>query len=194
MHNIEPHYLWLELYDPSDDPRSPFFMRQYSEFEYTNKIYNFVLHPRWDYFGSETLLLKVLMVNYKRKYAIIELIGEWNDAINNDIMFLKRDVIDPMIEDGIDKFIIIGENVLNFHCSDDSYYEEWRTDIPDGWIALLSFQDHVMKELDENRISQYFEVEEEFFFIPWRSLKPDMLFKKITQLLSRRIGNEISNF
>lgn len=194
MHRIEPHYHWLELYDPSEDPRSPFFMRRYSEFEYTNKIYNYVLHPRWDYFGSDTMLLKVLMADYKKGYTVIELIGEWNDAINNDIMFLKRDVIDPMIEDGIDKFIIIGENVLNFHSSDDSYYEEWRSDIPCGWIALINFQDHVANELDANRISGYFEIDDDFFSIPWRTFKPDVLFKLINKHLSRRIGNEISRY
>ena len=30
--------------------------------------------------------MKVLMADYDEKYAIIELIGEWNDAIENDIM------------------------------------------------------------------------------------------------------------
>lgn len=194
MHTIEPHYQWLEQYEPSSDPNSPFFLRQYSEFEFTNRIYNYLLHPRWDNFGSDTLLIKVLMADYDRGYAIIEMIGEWNDAINNDIMMLKRDVIDPMIDCDIDKFILIGENVLNFHGSDDSYYEEWRSDIPDGWIALLNFQDHVLNELDENYVSQYFEIEDEFLFFPWRTQKPEHVFKKVQNHLSRRIGNGISNF
>ncbi len=43
--------------------------------------------------GSETLYLKILFVDYDERYAIIELIGEWNDAINNDIMLLKRDIV-----------------------------------------------------------------------------------------------------
>jgi hypothetical protein len=43
------------------------------------------------------------------------MMGEWNDCINNDIMFLKRDVIEPMLENGSVKFILVGENVLNFH-------------------------------------------------------------------------------
>ena len=40
-------------------------------------------------------------------------------------MFLKRNIIDELVGEGIDKFIMIGENVLNYHASDDSYYEEW---------------------------------------------------------------------
>ena len=38
--------------------------------------------------------LKVIYADYELGYAIIEMIGEWNDAIENDIMTLKRDVID----------------------------------------------------------------------------------------------------
>ena len=64
------------------------------------------------------------MVDYDLNFAIIELIGEWNDAIENDIMTLRREVTDKLQEQGINKFIIIAENVLNFHSSDDSYYEK----------------------------------------------------------------------
>ena len=44
--------------------------------------------------------MKVLMADYQEQYAIIELIGEWNDAIENDIMTLKRDVIDEFDKTG----------------------------------------------------------------------------------------------
>ena len=47
---------------------------------------------------------------------------------------------------GINKYILIGENILNFHYSDDSYYEEWFDDNGDnGWIVLLNFREHVLK-------------------------------------------------
>src|SRR4051812_3659777 len=123
MHAIEPHFNWRHLYTAEEDERSPFYGREYSEFEFSNRIYNFVLHPQWDDMGSPTLFIKILFVDYDERYAIIELIGEWNDAINNDIMFLKRDIIDQLLLHKINKFILIGENVLNFHYSDDSYYE-----------------------------------------------------------------------
>lgn len=54
-------------------------------------------------------------------------------------MTLKRDIIDQMIAHGIHKFILIAENVLNFHSSDDCYYEEWVDDVVEegGWVSSL---------------------------------------------------------
>ena len=144
MHFIEPHYNWRGYYIASEDSSSPFYERVYSEFEYSNRIYNFVIHPQWDFFGSPTLFAKILFVDYDLGHAVIELIGEWNDAIENDIMLFKRDVIEPIMYHGIDKFILIGENVLNFHASDECYYEEWFDDVDDGWIAMVNFHQHVV--------------------------------------------------
>lgn len=62
-------------------------------------------------------------------------------------MLLKRDIIDELIHQGINKFILIGENVLNYHASDDCYYQEWFEDIEDGWIVAINFREHVLKEL-----------------------------------------------
>ena len=114
MHDIEPYYNWRHIYVSEEDERSPFFGRIYSEFEFTQAIYNYLIHPQWDEFGSRTLYLKVLLADYEEKYVIIELIGEWNDAIENDIMNLKREVADKFMAEGIFKFILIAENVLEF--------------------------------------------------------------------------------
>ena len=103
MHNIEPFFNWRHLYTAESDSRSYFYGKQYSEFEFTNRIYNFVLHPQWDDFGSDTLFIKILFVDYDEGYCIIEMIGEWNDAIENDIMELKREVLDKLMEEGIIK-------------------------------------------------------------------------------------------
>jgi len=119
MQDIEPFYNWRELYIASEDDRSPFYEREYSEFVYTNTIYNFYIHPQWDDFGSNTLYIKILFADYEQHFAVIEFIGEWNDCLHNDIMLLKREIIDVMIGTGINKFILIGENVLNFHASDE---------------------------------------------------------------------------
>lgn len=121
MQDIEPHFRWRDFYRSEDDRFSPFYQKEYSEFEYTNQVYNYLLHPQWDYFGSPTLYIKIIYADYQQGYAIIEMIGEWNDAITNDIMYLKRDVLEVLMENGINKFVLIGENVLNFHASDDSY-------------------------------------------------------------------------
>jgi len=47
------------------------------------------------------------MADYEEKYMIIELMGEWNDAIENDIMALKRDVIDVFFLNGITDVLIL---------------------------------------------------------------------------------------
>lgn len=188
MQDIEPFYAWRNLYDASEDERSPFFGREYSEFHYTNTIYNFYIHPQWDDFGSPTLYLKILFADYEKEYAIIEFIGEWNDAINNDIMFLKRDVIEILIENGIRKFILIGENILNFHASDDCYYEEWFQEIEDGWIVALNFRDHVFNEFSKNNIDYYLAFGGELDHMSWRTYLPAQLLEKIESIITRRLN------
>ena len=105
MQNIEPYYNWRELYISSEDVLSPLFGTVYNELEFTNTVYNFFIHPQWDEFGSNTLYLKILYVDYERTFAVIEFIGEWNDALYNDIMFVKREIIESMTGNGITKFI-----------------------------------------------------------------------------------------
>src|SRR5690349_18387201 len=117
MHDIEPFYNWRHIYVSEQDERSPFYGRVYSEFEFSNTVYNYYIHPQWDDFGSNTLYIKILFADYERQFVILEFIGEWNDALYNDIMFLKREVVEELESQGIRKFILIGENVLNFHGS-----------------------------------------------------------------------------
>lgn len=190
MHQIEPHYLWRHLYKASNDANSPFYRAEYSQFEYTNKIYNYLIHPQWDYFGSDTLLLKVLFVDYDTGYAIIEMIGEWNDCINNDIATLKRELIDEMLDVGIEKFILFGENVLNFHASDDSYYQEWWEDTPGGWVAFLHFRDHILDEMESTGIGNYIRLEEEDETTwSWKTKKPEQVYEAVEQLMSNKLIN-----
>ena len=115
MHDIEPFYKWRDDYNSAEDDRSPFYGKEYSEFEFSETIYNFYIHPQWDFFGSPTLYLKIIYVDYDKNFAIIEFIGEWNDCITNDIMFLKREIIELLVAQDINKFILLGENILNFH-------------------------------------------------------------------------------
>ncbi len=187
MHFIEPYYQWRNYYIASEDPSSPFFEREYSEFEFTGKIYNYLIHPQWDYFGSPTLVIKILFIEYDESYAIIEMMGEWNDAIENDIMTFKREVIEPMLEHGITKFIIIGENVLNFHYSDDCYYEEWFEEVEDGWIALVNFHEHVQREFARIHIDSYFVMGGKLDEIDWRTYSPFQFYKKVTNYVEKRL-------
>jgi hypothetical protein len=192
MQDLEPYHRWRDYYVASEDEFSPFFEMEYSEFTYTNKIYNYYIHPQWDDFGSETMYIKVLFVDYEDGFAIFELIGEWNDAIGNDIMFLKRDLMDVMMEKDIFKFIFIAENVLNFHASDDSYYEELYDDISDenGWVAILNTPEHVTREMQKAQIQYFVNLGGVFEEVNWRPHKPERLFAAVDALVNG-IGKQI---
>jgi hypothetical protein len=187
MHFIEPFYSWRSFYIASEDASSPFFGKVNSEFEFTDRVYNYLLHPQWDNFGSSTLFLKILFTDYEDGFTIIEFIGEWNDAIENDIMTLKREIIEPLMEMGIQKFILIGENVLNFHYSDDCYYEEWFDDLEDGWIALINFHEHVVEEFKHANVDSYFLMGGELEDIEWRTYSPMQFFSKVEALVNKRL-------
>lgn len=174
MHEIEPYYNWRDHYIASGDKYSPFYGREYSEFEFTNTIYNYYIHPQWDEIGSPTLFIKILFVDYASQYAVIELIGEWNDCIHNDIMYLKRNIIEKLLLNQINKFLLIGENVLNFHGDQSDYYEEWYEEVADegGWIVALNFREHVLKEMKDNQLHYYLLSGQRFSDVNWRTYEP----------------------
>jgi hypothetical protein len=186
LHDIEPYYNWRHQYTAEEDERSPFFGRQYSEFEFSNTVYNYYIHPQWDDMGSKTLYVKLLLTDYEDGYAIIELLGEWNDVIENDIQTLKRNVIDLLIANRISKFILIGENVLNFHFDCTDYYEEWLEDIQEdgGWITVLNLSEHVAFDFLKGKLNRYLTIIREDH---WRTLKPEHLFQKVESLLSAQL-------
>ena len=190
MHTLEPYYSWRNHYVASEDKRSPFFGAEYNELNYETKLYDHYIHPQWDEFGSQTLFIKILFIDYDDGSAIIEMLGEWNDCLHNDIMHFKRQVIEALQEEGIDKFILIGENVLNFHYSDDSYYEEWFDEIvdSDGWIALLNFSDHVIEDMKTIDLDSYFVLGGELCEMGWRTYMPDQLIARITHCVKNRLG------
>lgn len=188
MHLIEPYYEWRNLYIAAEDDHSPFFGTTYSEFEFEHRIYNYLLHPQWDTIGSPTLFLKVLYADYEDGFAIIELIGEWNDAIENDIMTLKRDLLDELIQLGLTKFILIAENVLNFHASDDCYYEECAEDLEEGWIALVNPQEHVEDEMNAVGIDQYFLMGGKLNEVDWRTWTPHQFYTNILKIVQKRLN------
>ncbi len=185
MHDIEPYYRWRDHYIAAHDKRSPFYGREYDQFYFTNAVYNYVIHPQWDDFGSSTLYSKVLYAGYERRFAIIELIGEWNDCIANDIMFLKSNLIDSMLDEGINKFILICENVLNFHGSDDCYYEEWFHDIKEegGWISLVNLLDHVENEMRDGQLDYFLHFGDRLNAFNWRASEPVHVLQRIENLL-----------
>lgn len=186
MHDIEPFYNWRHIYVAEEDPRSPFFGRKYSEFEFSQTVYNYYIHPQWDEFGSRTLYLKIIYVDYELHFAVIELLGEWNDAIENDIMELKREVMDLLYRQGISKYILITENVLNFHSSDKEYYQEWYDEVSDenGWIVALNMPESTQQDFKKKKLHYFIEL----MSLPeWRVYKPYHLFRKIDDELMKRL-------
>ena len=85
------------------------------------------------------------------------------------------------------KFILIGENVLNFHSSDDSYYEEWYEDVSDkgGWIICLNMPEQTQYDFRRARLHHYIELID---FPQWRTLKPDLVFSQLDNILMKRLN------
>ena len=187
MHNIEPFYNWRHIYISEEDERSPFHGRIYSEFEFSHTVYNYYIHPQWDDFGSKTLYLKVLLADYDERYAIIEMIGEWNDAVENDIMELKREVLEKFMDEGIFKFVLVGENVLNFHSDGRDYYEELYEEVSDenGWVVCLNMPEQTQYDFKKAHLNRYVEL---FELENWRTYKPFHLFKKIDMTINSRLA------
>ncbi|NCI49720.1 hypothetical protein GWC95_07290 [Sediminibacterium roseum] len=186
MHEIEPFYNWRHIYVSEEDKHSPFFGRTYSEFEFSQTVYNYYIHPQWDDFGSRTLYMKIIYADYELNFAVIELIGEWNDAIENDIMEMKREVMDILYNEGIYKYILIAENVLNFHSSDKEYYQEWYDEVSEqnGWIVALNMPEATQQDFKKKKLNYYIELTD----LPeWRVYKPYHLFRKIDDALMKRL-------
>jgi hypothetical protein len=186
MQDLEPYYRWRDLYTAEDDERSPFFGVAHSEMEYSTTVYNYFIHPQWDDIGSRTLFLKLLYADYRKGFAIIELIGEWNDAIENDIQTLRREVTDLLFEEGIHKFILIAENVLNFHSSEPDYYEEWFENVTDenGWIVCLNLPLSSQHDFRKMKLNYFIELKE---ISDWRRYQPEGLFQLIDDELKKRL-------
>ncbi|QHT70992.1 hypothetical protein GXP67_32260 [Rhodocytophaga rosea] len=187
MHEIEPFYNWENYYVAADDDRSPFYGREYNMQMYTHDIYGYYIHPLWDEIGSETLYVKILYIDYQRRFAIIEMFGEWNDTLHNDIMHFKRNVIDYLVEEGINQYILIGENILNFHGSDDCYYEEWFEEVEDGWIVAVNFREFVEDEWRKFHLDYYINFGGTLEIDNWRTLTPNRFYETVKALVVRRL-------
>jgi hypothetical protein len=187
MHTLTPFERWNSFYNSSEDDQSPFAGKEYNYDLYSDNIYGYYIDPAWDGIGSETLYIKLLYVDYESGFAVIEFIGEWNDAINNDVMHLKRNILEHMMYEGVNKFALIGENIMNFHGSDDCYYEEWFEEVEDGWIAAISFPEHIMSEMQNYGIDNYINMAGSLQIEKWRTLSPAKFFELVSMLMQRRL-------
>lgn len=188
MHTLEPHYLWRHLYLAAEDQRSPFYGYQNSEVYFTDRIYDHIIHPQWDNFGSETLFIKQLFTDYEKGYVILEFMGEWNDVLHNDIMTLKRDVLEPIMWQGIDKFILVGDNLLNFHAGDSDYYEEWFEEVEEGWIALINFREHLLSEIRTYHLDHYLVFGGELDDLEWYPWSPSKFYDRVKKVIETRLN------
>lgn len=188
MHLIEPYAGWLKYYDSSEDTQSPFYGKEYNFDLYSEAIYGYYIDPAWDSVGSETLYLKTLYADYDLGFVVIEFIGEWNDTLYNDIMTLKRDFLELLMQEGISKFILIGENVFNFHGSDDLYYEEWFEEVEEGWIAAVNFPEFIQQEFRKYRIDSYVNMGGTLQIDQWRTLHPLRFYELVDKLIQRRLN------
>lgn len=182
MHDLEPFDRWLYLYDQNLDRSSPFGGQDLPELGF-HRLYDHLIHPDWDSIGSDTLYVKILYIHEALAFAVIELIGEWNDTIGNDIMWLKRELIDSLLPRGIQKFIVMGDNVLNYHGEEDAYYEEWSDDCPQGWVVGMGFRPHITEEWQRLGLGRFMYFGDDWSDDRWRTRHPLQLYWAISERL-----------
>jgi hypothetical protein len=101
-------------------------------------------------------------------------------------MYLKRQVVDDLSRFEIDKYVLICENVLNFHGSDNCYYEEWFEDIKEsnGWMAFLNLNQHVEEEMVSTQIHHYAAIGGALNDVNWRRYKPAQLVATVDGIMN----------
>jgi len=93
-----------------------------------------------------------------------------------------------LVAEGITKYILIGENIMNFHGSDDEYYAEWFEEIEDGWIAAVNFREHVLEEWKKFNLDYYINFGGTLEVLNWRTMSPQMFCKSVEGLIKKRLG------
>ena len=101
-------------------------------------------------------------------------------------MELKREVTDVFFKEGITKFILITENVLNFHSGDKDYYQEWFEEVTDenGWVVIVNMPEQTQYDFRRASLQRYLELMQ---IDNWRTYKPFHLFKKIDEQMQKRL-------
>jgi hypothetical protein len=91
-----------------------------------------------------------------------------------------------MMQDGIYKFILIGEHVYNFHNGDRDYYEELYDELADeiGWAVMVNLHPAAQYDFLQKKLNRYIELME---IAPWRTYKPEDFFQLIDQKINQRL-------
>ncbi len=91
-------------------------------------------------------------------------------------MLLKTELIDQLIDCGIQNFVIIMENVLNFHADENDYYQEWKEDIQ-GEIYLINALPQVLDELYRYHLNHQLSFGGRLNDFDWRKLNPEQIIE-----------------
>jgi hypothetical protein len=97
-------------------------------------------------------------------------------------MLLKRYVLEPFESESIHKFILIAENVLNFHSDGTDYYDELSQELREsgGWVVCLNMP--YQSEIEFKQAGNHHFIE--LYNIPeWRSYRPFHLLRKVESLI-----------
>ena len=88
--------------------------------------------------------------------------------------------------EGIIKFILIAENVFNFHSGDKDYYEELYEELSEeeGWAVLINFHPAAQHDFLLRKLNRYVELMD---ISAWSTYKPEHFFQFIDQKLSQRL-------
>lgn len=110
-------------------------------------------------------------------------------TLHEDVMWLKRNVADVLMKEGIFKFVFFCENISIFHSGEDEYYAEWAEEVQEenGWIVLLNIRQHIEEEMLEARLQQYMYFGENYNDINWQTQKPAIVFSIIDAMVNGRI-------
>lgn len=192
LHDFEPFFGWLAMYNHEMDERSPFHEVEHNQFYYDRSVNQIPAHPLWDDFGSESLLIKIQFVDYQEGYAIIEFFGEWNDIYDNDFKLLCENVLSFLLDFEVNKFIFIVENVFHAYMGADDYYQALEEELGDGWISLLKTRREVKEDMQEYGIDQYFYFNPNLDQLAWRKLKPFQIYSLVANRLQNvlEMGNK----
>ncbi len=105
-------------------------------------------------------------------------------------MFLKREIIDPLLEKGIHKYILVCENIMVFHGGEDAYYEEWLEEVQEegGWISCINLPEHVYTDMKDAQIQNFMLMGSVLNQVNWRPQKPGNLFKILDKIIDKQQG------
>ena len=75
MVDIEPFQLWQDShYISEEDTHSPFYGKEYNDYVVENMVYNYYIHPRWDFFlALKRCMPKFYLLNMKMARLLLSL-------------------------------------------------------------------------------------------------------------------------